>query len=47
METVFLGSVMVWRNISLYKLDLNCKPFIKGNEGLATVMKCLSEVGQV
>lgn len=41
--TVFLGSVMLSGNILL---NIR-KPFIKGSEGLATVMKCLSEVGQV
>lgn len=47
MGTVFLDSVMLSRNRSLYNLDLSHKPFIKENEGLATVIKCLSEVGQV
>lgn len=47
MGTVFLDSVMLSRNISLYNLDLSCKPFIEENNDLAGVMKCLSEVGQV
>lgn len=47
MGTVFLDSVMLSRNISLYNFDLSCKTFIKENDVLAAVMKCLSEVGQV
>lgn len=40
--TVFPDSVMLSKDMSSYNLDLSCKLFIKGDEGLPTVMKCLS-----
>lgn len=47
MGTVFPDSVMLSRNMSSCNIDLRCKPFIKGDEGLPTVMKCLPAVLQV
>lgn len=47
MGTIFPDSVMLSRNMSSCIIDLSCKPFIKGDEGLPTVMKCLPAVLQM